>query len=95
MFLYSGVLQFLELNLSYIFVSDTARGTFTCWTHGSEYTGQFQNGKKHGNGIYKYPDGVIYDGEWKEGIREGDGVLTYIDGTKLIGKFSNDKYVGK
>ena len=70
-------------------------GIFTCWTHGSQYTGQFQNGKKHGNGIYKYPDGVIYDGEWREGIREGDGVLTYIDGTKLIGKFSNDKYVGK
>lgn len=39
------------------------------------YSGDWQNGKRHGEGIYSAPDGREYVGEWKEGRRDGWGCL--------------------
>ena len=33
---------------------------------GRKYSGQFFNDKKHGFGVYRWPDGVEYSGFWKE-----------------------------
>lgn len=37
------------------------------------YTGEFQNGKPHGHGKYKFKDGGSHEGEWKSGHRHGLG----------------------
>lgn len=34
------------------------------WGDGNIYKGDFKNGLKYGNGVYKWSDGSSYDGEW-------------------------------
>jgi len=33
------------------------------------------NDKKHGYGIYTYPDGRSYKGQWADGKQHGEGVF--------------------
>jgi len=40
-----------------------------CWI----YTGQFANGRRHGNGLCEWPNGVWYNGEWQGGVQHGLG----------------------
>ena len=71
-------------------------GTFICWVHGAKYSGDFKNGKKHGNGKYNFPNGDVYEGEWENGKREGEGIYTYFSGKKADkGLFKNNKYIGE
>ena len=45
------------------------------------YTGQRNYWKKrHGKGIYCYPNGDVYDGQWKNDKKHGFGQYTYGDG---------------
>ena len=37
------------------------------WNDGQVYTGEFQMGKMHGQGVLKNGENTIYEGEWKEG----------------------------
>ena len=34
------------------------------YTNGAMYEGQYQNGTRHGRGVYILPDGGIFDGDW-------------------------------
>ena len=45
--------------------------------------------KKHGYGIYKWPDGKIYDGFWKEGKQDGEAKFTNTAGKSKIGFWEN------
>ena len=36
----------------------------------------FQNGKKHGFGVYRYANGAVYEGEWRNDLKEGKGKHT-------------------
>ena len=36
------------------------------WDDGTEYEGQFKDGKKHGKGSITYPDGSTYSGQLKD-----------------------------
>lgn len=36
--------------------------------------------KRHGKGIYYYPNGDIYDGQWKNNKKHGFGQYTYHNG---------------
>lgn len=47
-----------------------------------KYNGDTKNGKRHGRGIYMYPNGDIYDGGWRKSRRYGYGVYTYSDGRR-------------
>lgn len=38
--------------------------------------GQFVNGVRQGDGLFRYPNGDIYSGKWKYGKKHGPG--TYI-----------------
>ena len=37
--------------------------------------GSFSNGKRHGQGVYLYPNGDIYQGEWIEDLKSGFGIF--------------------
>lgn len=39
------------------------------------YKGDFMNGKKHGQGIYKFNNGLRYEGEYRNGVRSGNGII--------------------
>ena len=37
------------------------------YADGSVYEGTFENGRQHGTGTYRLPDGYEYSGEWVNG----------------------------
>ncbi len=50
--------------------------------NGDEYEGEWENGKKHGKGTYKYCNGRVYEGSFKNGKKHGFGTYTFSDGSK-------------
>ncbi len=71
---------------------DCLNGTGTFTYHlGQKYTGEWQNGEKHGQGTYVYSDGSSYSGGWREGKRHGWGVETYPDGSRYEGEFADGR----
>lgn len=63
---------------------------------GTVYTGEWDDNRRHGQGIYVYKNGDFYDGEWKEGRKHGTGRYVFAnkgimyDGKKV--KQDNDLY---
>ena len=49
---------------------------------GSKYSGEFKNGKYHGQGTTTNIAGDKYVGRWKDGKFYGKGTLTYSNGKK-------------
>lgn len=62
--------------------------------HRVNYTGEWVNGTRHGNGTTHFKDGSIFRGEYKNGVEEGLGTITYADGNVLEGEFSDGKIHG-
>lgn len=60
----------------------------------NHYTGEFQNGKKHGKCMEKWWD-MLFQGMYNEGNREGYGKETYRDGEYSIGNYINNKRDGE
>ena len=54
------------------------------------YNGDFVNGKRHGEGTYKYANGTCYTGDFQGGKRHGKGSFTWPDGRKYEGDWVND-----
>ena len=48
---------------------------------GGIYEGQFLNGRQHGQGTYRLPNGYEYVGEWFEGEIRGQGRATFPNGS--------------
>ena len=83
-------------------------GTYTT-ANGTNYVGQFKDGKEHGQGTDAYADGGKYIGQFKDGKYHGQGTRTYASGDKYVGEFKDgarhgqgtytfangDKYVGE
>ncbi len=61
---------------------------------GTEYKGQWQDGKRHGRGVCVRPDGVRYSGTWKNDTPDGYGELVYPDGSTLAGNWVRGKFAG-
>ena len=58
---------------------------------GHNYTGDLKDGKRHGNGLYIYPNGDTYKGQWSSDTKEGEGTLTYNnDSYTYSGNFKKD-----
>ncbi len=36
-------------------------------SNGHVYNGEYKDGIRHGQGVYKWADGKIYEGEWRDG----------------------------
>jgi hypothetical protein len=45
------------------------------WRDGTQYTGQFLKGMKHGQGSMTH-DGKIYEGSWEKNAKHGIGFET-------------------
>ncbi|CAF1420917.1 unnamed protein product [Adineta ricciae] len=81
------------------------RGVYTHHTEAGEvqvgvYDGEWQNGKKHGEGAHHYRNGDVYNGSWQNGLRHGHGTYTYHKKTanqsvKYVGNWENDQKHGK
>jgi len=48
------------------------------------FVGEYQNGKRYGDGVMIFTNGAIYDGQW-DGWFHGDGVYTFKSGNKWSG----------
>ena len=46
------------------------------------YQGETKDGKRHGRGVYLYPNGDMYDGEWRKSRKYGRGVYRYANGQR-------------
>lgn len=61
----------------------------------SVYVGEFLNGKKHGIGLFKWPNGESAETEWKNDRCDGKGVYYWPDGSRYEGSFRNGKREGR
>ena len=52
------------------------------------YDGETKSGKRHGRGIYFYPNGDIYDGKWRKSQKYGYGTYIYSNNQKYVSVFS-------
>uniref|UniRef100_K1PSZ0 MORN repeat-containing protein 4 n=1 Tax=Magallana gigas TaxID=29159 RepID=K1PSZ0_MAGGI len=61
---------------------------------GSEYTGDWMEGQRHGYGVMKFPDGSQYFGIFDNGLCQGTGVMIFNDKSRYEGEFQNGKFNG-
>ena len=63
---------------------------------GSFFKGNFQNGLRNGNGIWKRNPGNSdkYEGEYKDDKKDGEGVFIWENGNMYKGSFCNDQKHG-
>ena len=59
------------------------------------YLGEKKDGKRHGQGKFKWSDGDKYVGEFKDGKRNGQGTLTKPNGDKYVGEFRDGEQDGQ
>lgn len=63
------------------------------------YYGQWENGKKHGEGIYTYANKDVYSGWWAFGKKHGKGTYVYaatnqrIEGTWVENKCVEGRWI--
>ncbi len=57
--------------------------------------GEYKAGKKEGQGIYTYSDGVEYVGGYKDDLENGQGTYTYPGGEKYVGEWKDGKFHGQ
>ena len=64
---------------------------------GNTYEGNWQKGRMHGTGIYKFHSpAAIYTGNFKNGLRHGDGKLEYTESRqKYVGGWSKGQHSGQ
>ena len=60
-----------------------------------EYFGRFENGKRHGEGVFKYKkNGNVYSGSWKYGVKHGHGEFIFEKTKmKIAGEWENGKII--
>ena len=81
--------------------SDTSYETWnSCFgvlsfTDGTNYTGEWKDGKGHGQGTLTFSSGDQYMGKWKDGKRHGQGAYTFINGDNYVGEFKDNKMHGQ
>lgn len=80
---------------------DIDRGEGSCLSYDiyiEEYSGQFLNGRFHGEGSYSYIHEGVTDkkvvGEWKKGMLNGNAELSAHGGDSYSGEWKNDEYHG-
>ncbi len=62
--------------------------------HRLNYTGEWRDGHRWGEGKTYFADGSVYSGEYERGAEHGSGVITYANGNILEGGFKEGKIHG-
>ncbi|XP_013418534.1 ankyrin repeat and MYND domain-containing protein 1-like [Lingula anatina] len=57
---------------------------------GASYSGDVENNKKVGRGLFVWPSGARYEGDFSDGLRTGSGVQQWPDGSCYSGDFQKD-----
>jgi len=52
------------------------------WGTQSEYSGEMLAGRRHGQGVERWIDGITYRGSWRNGQKEGLGTWEHPNGQK-------------
>ena len=65
------------------------------YANGDTYSGEWQGGKKHGEGTYTWADGERYEGRWVSGIKSGMGAYFWNNGVRYEGEFVDGIYHGE
>ena len=47
------------------------------YSEAGEYFGRFENGKRHGEGVFTYKNKDIYSGSWMYGKKHGKGTFIF------------------
>jgi len=58
------------------------------------YTGQWMNGKRHGQGKLVWVNQAVYEGDWKNDKLDGYGKLVWTSGMKYSGEWKDNKFHG-
>jgi len=58
------------------------------------YTGDWVNGQREGNGTTSFKDGAVYQGGYKQGLENGAGYIRYENGNTLDAEFVAGKIQG-
>lgn len=61
----------------------------------NRYSGDFEEGVRHGKGTFYYSSGAVYDGEWQDNAKEGQGQYSFENGSVYVGGFANDRMTDK
>ncbi len=59
------------------------------------YVGEFKDGKKHGRGLYTWPNGDSYDGDFADDTPNGKGVFQLATGDKYEGEVAAGRISGR
>lgn len=73
---------------------ENGSGVYRYCPSGDVYTGEFQNGQRHGKGAMQYADGDQYVGAYREGRRAGEGVYRWQNGESYEGDFQAGRREG-
>ena len=65
------------------------------YANGDTYDGEWQAGKKHGQGAYIWANGDRYEGEWDNGTKSGSGAYFWTNGDRYEGQFVDGIYHGE
>ena len=65
------------------------------YANGDTYDGEWQAGKKHGQGTYTWVNGDRYEGEWDNGTKSGSGAYFWTNGDRYEGQFVDGIYHGE
>ena len=64
---------------------------FCRYSNGDIYQGNFQDGLRHGHGIFHSSIGNLFIGEWQNDRRHGYGIMEErVRGEKYMGKWENN-----
>ena len=90
------VIQFVDEMCGDSWKKKGYHGPVICnYADGSEYQGEWQDGKRLGIGTYISPTGTRYEGEWENDGASGQGVCVYADGRRYEGEFKEGLRHGK
>lgn len=56
------------------------------------YTGNFEEGLRHGQGVYVWSTGAQYNGAWEKDAMSGSGTYTFADGSVAQGEFAENQF---
>ena len=95
-FVLIGMMSFLATAQSQCIKGNcySGQGTYV-YPSGARYSGNFRNGKIHGDGILYFSNGNKYVGQWVNQYREGKGKMIFASGETYEGSFRKSKFNGR